>query len=56
MYDEIKKMESKIRFLEDKLLRSKNYYEIEQLQSDLMHLRTRLQKMKWDNQKKGAYY
>lgn len=39
-----KDLQCRIRFLEDKLLRSKNIYKIEQLQADLYVLRTRLQK------------
>lgn len=44
MYDKKKDLQCRIRFLEDKLLRSKNIYKIEQLQADLYVLRTRLQK------------
>lgn len=44
------KMISKIRFLEDKLLRSRNQYEQERLQNDLMMLRKELQKLKYKNQ------
>lgn len=47
-YEE-QKLSSKIYFLEDTLLRSKNQYEIEVLRRDIMDHRKLLQKMKWKN-------
>lgn len=44
---EERKLLSKIHYLEDKMLMSKNYYQIEQLRSDLMVLRKQLQSLKW---------
>ncbi|MDR1549082.1 MAG: hypothetical protein LBT06_10905 [Hungatella sp.] len=44
------KLVCKIRFLEDKLLMSKDIYEQERIQKDLMQLRKELQKLKYKNQ------
>ena len=43
---EIRHLESTIYMLEDNLLRSKNQYEIERLQTDLCRLRRKLQTLK----------
>lgn len=51
---EIRKLEGKIRFLEDKLLRSKNYYEIENLNSDLGMLRKTLARLKYETYSLGS--
>lgn len=47
MCEQKKRLLSNIYFLEDKMLRSKNIYEIENLRSDLMRLRTKLQKLEY---------
>ena len=47
MCEQKKRLLSNIYFLEDKMLRSKNIYEIESLRSDLMRLRTKLQKLEY---------
>lgn len=51
---EIRKLEGKIRFLEDKLLRSKNNYEIENLNSDLGMLRKTLARLKYETYSLGS--
>ena len=45
--DEKRKLRSKLAYLEDKLLRSKNNYEIENLKHDLRILRAKLQKLQY---------
>ena len=54
MRDEERKLNSKIYFLEDLLLRCKDYRKAEIIQGDLMMLRKTLQKMKWENLKYGS--
>lgn len=51
---EVRKLEGKIRFLEDKLLRSKNNYEIENLNSDLGMLRKTLARLKYETYSLGS--
>lgn len=51
---EVRKLEGKIRFLEDKLLRSKNNYEIENLNSDLGMLRKKLARLKYETYSLGS--
>ena len=51
---EVRKLEGKIRFLEDKLLRSKNHYEIENLNSDLGMLRKTLARLKYETYSLGS--
>lgn len=52
--EKIRKLEGKIRFLEDKLLRSKNNYEIENLNSDLGMLRKTLARLKYETYSLGS--
>lgn len=54
MYDN-KSLICKISYLEDKLLRSKNNYEIEKLQRELTCLRAKLQKKIWDGYDEESY-
>ena len=49
MSDEERKLNSKIYFLEDLLLRCKDFRKAEIIQGDLMMLRKTLQRMKWEN-------
>ena len=53
MYDDEMKLRSKIQYLEDLLLRSKDPREQEQLSSKLMMLRITLQRM--ENRKQDKY-
>lgn len=46
-YKEEKHLENQIRTFEDMLLRSKNVYEIEQVRSELLKMRIKLQNMKY---------
>lgn len=54
MSDEERKLNSKIYFLEDLLLRCKDYRKVEIIQGDLMMLRKTSQKMKWENLRNGS--
>lgn len=54
MYDN-KSLICKIAYIEDKLLRSKNYYEIERLQRELNYLRAKLQKKIWAGYDEESY-
>lgn len=47
MEREIRSLENKIRFLEDKLLRSKKWSEQERLSADLTKLRATLSRLQW---------
>lgn len=55
MLSKEQKLESKIKYFEDMLLRCKSneYERIEELRRDLMKLRISLQKMKWENIDRG---
>ena len=53
MYDDEMKLRSKIQYLEDLLIRSKNPREIEELSGKLSMLRITLQKMR--NEKQDKY-
>lgn len=50
------KLISKIKYLEDKMLRSKNFQEQLRLQEELMLYRIKLQKLKLEETSKRSYY
>lgn len=52
-YTEVAKLESKIKYFEDMLLRSKNIYEQLKIQEELMKLRIKLQKLQQINSEKN---
>lgn len=52
-YTEVVKLESKIKYFEDMLLRSKNIHEQLRLQEELMKLRIKLQKLQQINSEKS---
>ena len=54
MYESERQLKSKIYYFEDRLLISKNPYEIEQLRGMLTTLRMKLQKLHWENSKGRA--
>lgn len=47
MSDEMRGLENKIRTCEDKLLRSKDPWKIDELMIELRRMRMKLSKMKW---------
>lgn len=55
LFEREKRLKSKIYFLEDKMLRSRNIHEIERLRADLTKLRKQLQEVQWEKSRLGYY-
>ena len=54
-YTEVVRLASTIKYLEDKLLRSKNIHEKLKLQEDLMGLRIKYQKLQQNDSKRTGF-